>query len=63
MPAPQTDRAQALDDISVRLAHLRARLERATQRGQVEMHLAISDVTILLDLADAACNALRSLGK
>lgn len=55
----RTEREQAIEALAERLAHIRARLDKTKQRPQVELHIKLDDVGLLLDLAEAACKAYR----
>lgn len=41
----RTEREQAVDALTKRLAHIRARLDKAQQRKQVELHIELADVS------------------
>lgn len=59
MQADRTEREQAIEALAERLAHIRARLDKAQQRKQVELHIELADVGLLLERAEAACKAYR----
>lgn len=59
MQADRTEREQAIEALAERLAHIQARLDKTQQRKQVELHIELADVSLLLDLAEAACKAYR----